>query len=91
MLPEQCAAGAVYDRRLQRSCEKVYYCHICTFNGVYGSFLLLMGTLSLFRSSKQNVGIGLLGALTDLFDNLQKHTANTHKIITQLGISRGTV
>ncbi|XP_035768390.1 ubiquitin carboxyl-terminal hydrolase 26-like [Neolamprologus brichardi] len=40
------------------------------------------------RSSKQNAGIGLLGALTDLFDNLQKQTANTHKIITQLGINR---
>ncbi|CAI5669070.1 unnamed protein product [Oreochromis niloticus] len=38
------------------------------------------------RSSKQNAG--LLGALTDLFDNLQKQTADTHKIITQLGINR---
>lgn len=67
---------------------------IVTYVHLMGSmvhFYLTMGTLSLFRSSKQNAGIGLLGALTDLFDNLQKQTANTHKIITQLGINRGTV
>lgn len=86
MLPEQCAAGALYDPRLQKSREKV--CNIQLYTDVCCTSWPLC---PYFRHTGENPDTECIDHhLQTLFDDLEHKIARTEGITKKLDIKQGT-
>lgn len=92
MLPEQCVAGVVYDKRLQISRGEVCETSVCTSNHFrfMNAQLVYPSTLTLFRHFHENPGSVFIDRdLDTLFKDLKTKTASPQEIIRKLRIDRG--
>lgn len=92
MLPEQCVAGVVYDKRLQISRGEVCESSVCTSNHCrfMNAQLLYPSILTLFRYFHENPDSVFIDRdLDTLFKVLKTKTASPWDIIKKLRIDRG--